>query len=81
MTQRERSRKARQKWQRLVSEQGRSGQTCGGVLPGAQVVRVAFLLVEEAAGRQCRGEICGSEVGGSGSGSRQRSATRGWKWY
>jgi hypothetical protein len=27
MTQRERSRKARQKWQRLVSEQGRSGQT------------------------------------------------------
>jgi len=27
MTQRERSRKARGKWQRLISEQGRSGQT------------------------------------------------------
>ena len=27
MTQRERSRQARRKWQRLVSEQGRSGQT------------------------------------------------------
>jgi hypothetical protein len=27
MTQRERSRKARRKWQRLVSEQGRSGQS------------------------------------------------------
>lgn len=27
MTQRERSRKARDKWQRLVSEQGRSGQS------------------------------------------------------
>jgi hypothetical protein len=28
--QRERSRKARQKWQRLVSEQGRSGQSVAG---------------------------------------------------
>ncbi len=27
MTQRERSRKARQKWQKLISEQGRSGQS------------------------------------------------------
>ena len=30
MTQRERSNQARRKWQRLISEQGRSGQTVAG---------------------------------------------------
>ncbi len=44
---------------------------CGGVLPGAKVVRTAFLLVEESAAGECRGEIPGSEAGGSGSGIRQ----------
>jgi len=42
----------------------------GGVLPGAPVVRAALLLVEEAAGREFRGEVgrrepfCRSEGGG-----------------
>jgi hypothetical protein len=39
-------------------------EECGGVLPRAEVVRAAFLLVEEtAAGKHC-GEIRGSASGG-----------------
>ena len=38
---------------------------CGGVLPRAEVVRAAFLLVEETAARRRSGEIHGSACGGS----------------
>ena len=37
---------------------------CGGVLPRAEVLRVAFLLVEETAAGQHDGEIRGSASGG-----------------
>src|SRR5579883_2233526 len=40
---------------------------CGGVLPGAPVVRAALLLVEEAAGREFRGEAGRRERRNSGS--------------
>ena len=40
-------------------------EECGGVLPRAEVVRVAFLLVEETAeGKHC-GETRGSASGGA----------------
>ena len=48
MTQRERSKQARRKWQGLIFEQGRSGQNVAKLLPGAPAVPIAFLLVEEA---------------------------------
>ena len=37
---------------------------CGGVLPRAEVARVAFLLVEETAAGKHGGEIRGSASGG-----------------
>ncbi len=37
---------------------------CGGVLPRAEVARVAFLLVEEAAAGKDDSEIRGSSSGG-----------------
>ena len=42
MTQRERSRKARQEWQRLVAEQGRSGQSVAAFCRGRGLVRSRF---------------------------------------
>ena len=38
---------------------------CGGVLPRTEVVRAAFLLVEETAARRRGGEIPGSAYSGS----------------
>ena len=51
---------------------------CGGVLPGARVGQVAFLVVEEAAGRDAAHEIRGSETdpgraGGRGGGAGSRA--------
>jgi len=37
---------------------------CGGVLPRAEVARVAFLLVEETAAGKHHGELFGSAGGG-----------------
>src|SRR5579883_605882 len=52
---------------------------CGGVLPGASVVRAALLLVEEAAAGDGPGEACwrrqvrGSERGGGARRAGQRT--------
>ena len=61
MTQQERSRNAWKKWQELVSEQARSGQSVAAFCRGAEVVRAAFFLVEEAVARKFAGEVRGSE--------------------
>lgn len=42
---------------RIVVRAGAERGECGGVLPGAPIVRFAFLLVEEAAGGPWRGEF------------------------
>jgi len=51
-------------------------EECGGVLPSAEVARVAFLLVEETtAGKHC-GEIRGSASGGVPGQRTRRLADR-----
>ena len=51
---------------------------CGGVLPGARVVRAALFRVEETAARGCRSEVRGSETGpgrvGAGGAAREPRA-------
>ena len=81
MTQRERSKQARRKWQRLVSEQGRSGQSVAAFCRERKLCASHFFWWKKRLRRECLGEISGSEAGGSGSGTRARSAIRGWKWY
>ena len=81
MTQRERSKQARRKWQRLVSEQGRSGQSVAAFCRERQLCASHFFWWKKRLGGQWRGEVCGSEAGGSGIRRRARPATGGWKWY
>ena len=57
-------------------------EECGGVLPRAEVARVAFLLVEETAAGKHYGEIRGSASGGvpdrRGGRLADRSAAAEW---
>ena len=70
MTQRERSKQARRKWQRIVSEQGRSGQSVAAFCRERKLCASHFFWWKKRLGAEWPGEISGSEVGGSGSGTR-----------
>ena len=92
MTQRERSRQARRKWQRLVSEQGRSGQSVAAFCRERQLCASHFywwkkrLRRRRGQSRRTPIEICGSEAGGAraracGERARQPERRTGeWKW-
>ena len=81
MTQRERSRQARRKWQKLISEQGRSGQSVAAFCRERGLCAPHFTVEEAAAGggvgkvrSGSAGEIRGSETGAGRAGSGERAA-------
>ena len=84
MTQRERSSQARRKWQRLISEQGRSGQSVAAFCRERQLGASHFFWWKKRLGRRVARDESFVEVKLAAAASGTRGAAErcgGWKWY